>query len=64
MIYDKPYIRLFVKPVYIDTSALTRRKNSLPGIPDSRGSQTPVWDLDRTGAAVERISCFISIYIR
>ncbi len=26
MIYDKPYIQLFVKPVYIDTSALTRRK--------------------------------------
>ena len=33
----------------------------LPGIPDSRGSQTPVWDLDRTGAAVERISCFFSV---
>ena len=26
MIYDRPYIRLFVKPLYIDTSALTRRK--------------------------------------
>ena len=26
MIYDKPYIRLFVKTVYIDTSAPTRRK--------------------------------------
>ena len=26
MIYDKPYIRLYVKTVYIDTSALTGRK--------------------------------------
>ena len=26
MIYDKPYIQLYVKPVYIDTSALSRRK--------------------------------------
>ena len=26
MIYDKPYIRLYVKTGYIDNSALTRRK--------------------------------------
>ena len=26
MICDKPYIQLYVKTVYIDTSALTRRK--------------------------------------
>ena len=26
MIYYKPYIRLYDKTVYIDTSALTRRK--------------------------------------
>ena len=26
MIFNKPYIRLCVKSVYIDTSALTRRK--------------------------------------
>ena len=38
MIYYKPYIRLYVKTVYIDTSALTRRKTLVKSFFASPGS--------------------------